>query len=416
MNFKILSAQKRGIFVLLIGSTSYLLAMFQILSPPVIALEVKNDLGLAPDSLGMMFASTMLFYGLVQPFAGFCADRFGPKRCLLGSAVTMALGLILFSQAQGFALGIFSRMIIGLAAGVVFIPCMKLAESWFNPQHLGIISSAIVSFSALAWVLTGSPLAWATEAFGWRLSLMGVGIFSFLWAVALFFLVEDSPQKREVKTKENAPNFFTAIKESVKMPIFWILGFLYLGIDLIYCVFNSLWIGPYFMEAYGQTETAVGSMITLAAVSYFLGPTLLAIWGSVWGYFKVVLVVAVVNAILGTFLALSPEIPGVWVLYVLSFFSSVGGQITAVIMFMGQKLVPPNIGGTAMGILNLFPLVGAAAMQQIIGSLLTVDEKSTALPRELYSTAFMPMYICILITVFLTYYMMKNFHKFEYKE
>lgn len=409
--------------VLFVGSISYMLGVFSYSSPPVVALDVMNTLGLNPDQLSLMFAATMAAYSLMQPVSGFCADRFGPRRCLVFASVLLGLGSLLFSQTQGVLMGGLTRAMIGVAAGLTLMPCLKLAGYWFNHRYFGLVSSVVIAFSAIGNGMAGRPLAWAATSFGWRDSFAAVGVFGLIWSVFIFAVVRDRPKGIPAGTPEDDPilpppqpparSFFKTLAVIVKIPAFWLLGFTYAGTDMIYCTFNTLWVGPYMMEVHELSEAVAGNLITLAAVSYFIGPPLITLWGGAWGYSKVILTVALFNCLLGLFLLISPSVPGVWVLYIFCFLSPVGAMLTVMILSLGRDLVPENIGGSAMGFLNLFPIAGGAIMQKVVGRLLTVDEAQAALLgySELYSAAFRPMMIYMLITVVMAYFLVRRYGK-----
>ena len=413
------SVTHTAIVVLFVGTISYLMAVFSYLSPPVVALEIMKTLHLNPDSLSLMFAATMVAYGLVQPLSGFWADRFGPRWCLVLATAMLGLGSLLFSLSQGVVMGAFTRALVGVAAGVTLLPCMKLASNWFSPKYFGLASSAIIALSAAGNSMTGRPLAMAAESFGWRATFAGVGVIGLVWTILVFTIVRDRPKGPKCGQGEDeplppapipTPGFMLTAKTILKIPAFWLIGFLYVGTDMIYFSFNALWVGPYLMEVYGQPEIVVGNMISLAAISYFVGPPLLTLWGTFWSYSKVILMVTILNVGLAIFFVTSPEIPGVWVLYLLCFLSPVGAQLTAMILVLGRELVPEHIGGSAMGFLNLFPIIGGAVMQKLVGRLLTVAPDQGEVitnVRELYGYAFTPVLMYLIFVVFLAFWLVR---------
>lgn len=411
-------AMLKASLVVSVAAVCYMMGRFAYVSPPVVALDIMADMGLTPDSLSLMFAITLVAYGLIQPLSGFWADRFGPRRCLLIATLVLGLGSLLFSQIQGVGLGLASRAMVGLAAGVTLMPCLKLAGHWFSPRYFGLVSSVVLAISAVGTALTGRPLALAAETFGWRAAFIGVGVAGLLWTILIFFIVHNRPQGPLAGQRPDDPpppppeapvSFRQTAAVILKIPAFWVLGFLYVGTDMLYCAFSSLWVGPYLIEVYGQSEQAAGNMISLAALGYFIGPPLLTLWGDAWGYAKVILAVALLNVLMAFILVLCPAMPGPWALYLLCFMTPMGAQLTAMILALGRSLTPPNIGGAAMGFINLFPIIGGAIMQKIIGRLLTVEPGQADLisAAERYSYAFRPMLAYIILTVVLAWWMVR---------
>ncbi len=406
------------IFVLLVAGMSYFLAVFAYISPPVVALEVMRDLSLDPDTTGLMFSATMLVYAIMQPISGFCSDRFGARACLVFATATLGIGFIFFSQAQGLFTGSLARAIIGLASGITLIPCLKLAGNWLGCQYFGLASSSVIALGALGISISGRPLAVLTADLGWRDSFLYIGIATLIWVLLILVVVRDNPkglplgQKEPTPQEEHSPPppFLTVGRTILSMPSFWFFSFLYIGTDLIYCTISGLWLGPYLVEVYGLTKSVVGNMITMSAISYFVGPPLLALWAGRWSYPKVIFTVVVINAALALFFVLSPNVPGEWVLYLLCFFAPIGAQLTGLYLAMVRDLVPRSIGASAMGFLNGMPLLGGALMQQLVGLLLTVDENATTIPtfKELYGQAFFPIFAFTVLSVVLAFFLMRR--------
>ncbi|MDL2259571.1 MFS transporter [Deltaproteobacteria bacterium OttesenSCG-928-K17] len=273
----------RPAVVVATAATIYILAATQRLSPPVVALEIMNDLSLNTSNMSLMFAMTMITYAVMQPVVGFWSDCFGPRRCLLTAALVLGLGSLAFSMADGLALGMASRTMVGLAAGMALMPCMKLAGNWFDPKSFRLASALIISSAALANFAVGRPLAVASDNFGWRASFVALGLIGLLLALAVFAIVRDHPPRTdenipaEPGPKPSGQSFFKNAVIIVKTPAFWLLGLLYALTDMPYGAFTGLWAGPYLIEVHGASEVLVGNMLSVSAVGFLIGPPILII-------------------------------------------------------------------------------------------------------------------------------------------
>lgn len=393
----------------------YILASVQRLSPPVIALEIMGDLGLTPDNMSLMFAMTMAAYAFMQPISGFCADRFGPRRCLLVSALLMGAGSILFSQAQGLMMGLGTRTFMGLAAGITILSCMKLAIHWFKPERFGLVNSLVIASAALANFAVGRPLAISVDAIGWRSSFFWLGLAGLGLALLTFLLIQDrppqddSPGQQEALRNQEKLSFFKSVSMIASLPQFWLLGLLYSMTDMPYAILTGLWIGPYLMEVHGQSEASVGNMLSVSAFGFLIGPTLWMLLASYWkSLSKVVLLAICANILIGIFMVFGPADMNVPFLYFFTIVAPVGGQIAGIMFILAKNLVPPNLSASAMGLMNTFPFIFGAAMQQIIGSILTRTELQGGLPpRDCYAAAFKPYLVYITLGLFLALWQLR---------
>jgi sugar phosphate permease len=389
--------------IMVVAALVYVLAVIQRMSPPVVALEIMNDLGLDPDGLSLMFASTLVCYGCMQPVAGFWADRFGPRRCLLAAALILGVSSFGFYAAKGMLLGLPSRALVGLAGGVALIPCLKLAANWFTPRQFGFISSCMVGSAAAANFIVGRPMAMAVEAFGWRWCFVALGFAGLALSALVFVMIQDRPAGYQPPPEEaKRSGFFESAGAILRLPEFWLLGVLYACTDMMYGVLTGLWAGPYLMEVYQLSEEAVGNILSVSAVGFLAGPPLWALLASLWkSYAKMLLCVTALNvAVAGVFVA-SPASLGLPALYAMCLLAPLGAQMAGMVFVLATKLVPPHLSASAMGLINIFAILPVAFMQKIIGGILARGVAlEPALPAaDLYSRAFTPMLVCMVISV-----------------
>ena len=387
-----------------VAALVYVLAATQRMSPPVIALDIMNDLGLNPDSMSLLFSATLVCYAVMQPVAGFWADRFGPRRCLLVAAAVLGLSSFAFYAARGMALGLPSRALVGLAGGVVLIPCLKLAANWFSPRWFGFISSAMVASAAVANFIVGRPLAMAVEAYGWRSCFAALGAAGLVLAALIFVMVQDRPPTGRPDEVPDPPRagFIANTLSIARLPEFWLLGIMYACTDMMYGVLTGLWAGPYLIEVYGLSEETVGNMLSVAAMGFLVGPPIWVLLAAAWkSYAKMLFCAALANVAICWIFVRSPESLGLPSLYILCIAAPVGAQVANMVFILATRLVPPHMAASAMGLINLFAILPVAIMQKIIGGLLARGQalEPALSARELYAQAFTPMLICMIVSV-----------------
>ena len=408
------------LIMLFAASMVYVFAVVQRMSPPVVAMDIMRSLQITPESMSLLFVGTTICYGLMQPVAGFWADRFGPRRCLLGSVAIMTIGSLVFSISQSMPLSLLSRLCIGAAAGMALLPCLKLAGQWLPARQFGLATSTIIATGALASFIVGRPLAQFSYNFGWRWSFAAMAIAGLALGILIAFLVKDggpdvvkATPEDEIKTDILKPpkiSFMHSMYLVVRQPEFWLLAVLYSGMDMIYGAFMGLWAGPYLTEVYGIDKVMVGNMISISAISLLFGPPLMVLWSSIWrSYGKVLFCITLINVVIVTFLMISPGM-GTAGLYVLCIVAPVGTQIGALIFVMSRDMFPEHLAATSMGILNLVCVSGGAIMQQLIGYILTKNGAGPdgASGAELYRQAFTPVLICMIFSVFLAVWQIRK--------
>ncbi|MDR1920989.1 MAG: MFS transporter [Candidatus Adiutrix sp.] len=400
----------RAILVMAIAALAYVVAALERISPPVVALDIRTSLNLGPDDLSLMFSATFITYALMQPLAGFGADRFGPKRCLMMSAALLGAASIWFSQSSSFWSAALARALVGMAAGFAFVPAVRLAANWLPDRYFGLASSCILAASALSNFLAGSPLALTAAHFGWRWSFLMLGLVALgLWLL-VWRLISDRPSTVKIgrKNSEAPPGrglgFLAAAKITLGQPIFWLISLVYSGTDLLYDTFTGLWAGPFLMEVYGLSSVSAGNMLSTAAIGFLAGGPLMVLLGDRWGsYSRVIICLALGNVGITAFIIWGPDEAAPWMLYLLCLLAPMGVHGTGLLFAIGRGFFPENVTGTVIGFLNLMPFMFGAIMQNIIGLILAGAQTDPAY-RNLsvhahYGQAFKPVLFWAILTV-----------------
>jgi Sugar phosphate permease len=320
----------------------------------------------------------------------------------------MAISSIWFSYAESLLSACLSRSLLGLAGGLSLLPGLRLVMTWLPPRFFGLAASSLIAFTALATFLAGRPLAGITETFGWRFPFFWLGLGTLMLLLLIWFLVADRPESQgapEASLQEPPVSLWETTKTIVSNPLFWMLGGIYIGTDLLYLTFSSLWAGPYLIEVQGLNAVTVGAILSATAVGFLVGPPLIALWGDFWGSYPKVLFCAILfNFAFLAFLIWGPVRLPLPALFVLCFLAPLGGWTAGLYMAMSREIFPEKMSTSAMGFLNLMPIMGGAVFQQLMGNLLTYAERSRP---ELslhgrYAFAYTPALVWVGICIVLT--------------
>jgi MFS family permease len=147
----------------------------------VAAPQLMTELSLSNPEMGVLFAAFFIPYALLQPFAGWFAQRVDLRWMLGGGLALWALATMLTGLASGFAALLALRVLLGLGESVAY-PCNALLLA----RHVGFAARAeanglIAVGQALgptAGTLLGGLLM---EHYGWRPAFVVFGLASLLW-------------------------------------------------------------------------------------------------------------------------------------------------------------------------------------------------------------------------------------------
>ena len=155
---------------------------------------------------------------------------------------------------------------------------------------------------------------------------------------------------------------------------FWpvaIWSFCVIGISF---AIGGLWGGPYLMQVYGLSKAAAGGVLSTFALALILGGPLLGWCANRFGRKSVLigcsLILAVVCGLMSWFVN-SMTLPILYFMFFCLFLT--GGPMGGVFAAATKELFPIAISGTSVGLVNLFPFIGAAVFQVLIGAVLTAE-------------------------------------------
>jgi MFS family permease len=159
---------------------------------------IEAETGWTRGALSIAAAISLLLLGASGPFAGRLADRWGPRRVIVVALTVLGLGAIATSFIHSLPqlyLTVGVLMSMG-AGGAALSTGSAVVARWFDTHRGAAIGVAAGGMSAGQLIMI--PLAtWLTLGWGWRTSVMWLGIGLLLIVLPLAaWLVRNTPEER----------------------------------------------------------------------------------------------------------------------------------------------------------------------------------------------------------------------------
>jgi predicted MFS family arabinose efflux permease len=397
------SVNRRRLVIVLTLATAYMASHFFRAANVTIGLDLMRDLAIGPEALGALTGAFFFGFAAMQIPCGFFFDRFGPRLTIAGMVLIATLGGIIFTTAQTWPVLLSGRVLLGAGFGVMLIGSMVVISRWFPADRFSTLTAVVLSVGLLGNLIATTPLAWASEATGWR-AVFGVAVlFTALAAIAIWIVVRDAPPGHPflARTHESPREMLQGLLEVLRNRRLWPI--LALNFCSYACTFTvqGLWGGPYLREVQGLTPIQAGNVLLAAVVAYQFGMLSFGPLDRLFDTRKLIAITGnlVIVALLAT-LAIPAAAP-VWLpvaaIVAIGFFSA----SSTMVMTHGRGIFPDRLIGRGIATINTAVMLGVACMQTLSGVIVGAFEPlaNGARTETAYRALFATLTIVLIVAI-----------------
>jgi MFS family permease len=352
-----------------VAIAAYLLSFFHRVAPAAISGDLQVSFAIGGAQLGTLAATYFYVYTLMQIPTGVLADTLGPRRILFWGGLVAGGGAILFGLAPSFELAFAGRTLVGLGVSVTFIAMLKLLAIGFEERRFATLTGLCMLIGNLGSILAGAPLAWATQAAGWRQVFVVVGLLSFALAFASRAWVIETPAG-----KVDRAAWLAGLGSVLKNRATWPGFFANTGLSGAFFAFAGLWAVPYLTQMHGMTRATASNHVSIYFLGFAFGS---ALWGRVSDALRrrkaVALAVSGLH-VLGwgiwlwaTWLGGALPLAATYALCIMMGLASAGFTLS---WASAKEVNPPQLSGMATSVVNVGVFLGPAILQPMVGWLM----------------------------------------------
>jgi len=190
-------SRRRALLLLAFMNLIYAFSYFMRIGVPgTIFDKLQIELSLSSTQVANLGAIFLYVYGGMQMFSGPLIDRFGAPKVILWGGALMSLGALLFPFSQGVPTLYSTRFLVGLGGSLMFLSVVKELDLQFSNRNFSIALSSSLVAAYAGGLLATKPLAYFVDKFGWRPSLLAVGVACSVSVAATWLLVTRSGEIR----------------------------------------------------------------------------------------------------------------------------------------------------------------------------------------------------------------------------
>lgn len=394
---------RRGLIIVMTLAAAYVASHFFRASNVTIGLDLMRDLSIGPEALGGLTGAFFFGFAAMQIPCGFLFDRYGPRRTVVAMLILATVGGVVFILAPTWPILLTGRVLMGAGFGVMLIGSMVVISRWFPPDRFSTLTSIVLSVGLLGNLVATTPLAWASQAIGWRAVFSGAVAFTAVAAIAVWLLVRDAPPGHPflARTPEPPLQMLQGLMEVLCNPR--LKPILALNFCNYACTFTvqGLWGGPFLREVHGLSPIEAGNVLLLAVVAYqagmlAFGPLDRLLDTRKWIAFGG----TTVNICILAALTLASQ-PPVWLpvcaIIGVGFFSA----SSTMVLTHARGVFPDRLIGRGISTINTAVMLGVACMQTISGVIVGAFEPLAdgARTETAYRTLFGVLTLVLIVAV-----------------
>lgn len=340
-------------------------------SPSVITTQLMHDLHLNAAGLGAMAAFYYYAYTPMQLPAGLLFDRFGPRILITAAILVCALGALFFGQAHNAALAGAGRFLMGIGSAFSFIGALLLISRWFPPHYFAILAGLVQLMSSIGAIAGEMPLAAAVIDWGWRHTMVYLGIFGILLTAVAWFITQDHPPDSKPSPHEHTHGELARLRSVCGNRETWFAGLYTFSVWAPIVAFAALWGVPFLVAAYGVSTKVASAACSMIWLGIGIGSPLVGWWSDHWIQKRCppLTFCALLGFVCLSIVLFVPDLSPMF-LFGLLFLMGVASAGQSLSFGIVKDNNPPKQVGTAIGFNNMATVAGGIVFQPLIGALL----------------------------------------------
>jgi MFS family permease len=374
-------------------------------APSVMMPQLTDAFGV--NALGVSAIVGMFYYGY-SPFslvAGTSLDRFGAKRVIPIGAAVVGIGAILFGTGNVAAANI-GRFLQGAGGAFALIGAAYLITKNF-PASVGASLIGATQMFGMAGGSAGQFLVGPIINGGvsWDRFWIYAGCLGLIISIVLLVLL---PRETPTPATSGTGAFATLLRSLGKVfgnPQSYLCGFISGLLFIPTTILGMTWGVRFLQEARGREFEAAVTLAAAIPLGWMIGCPLLGFISDRLGRRKPVIFggTMMLLAVVTWVLFGNPEILRGHTVGILMGIASGAAMLPYTVI---KEANPPDLGGTATGVINFINFTFSALLGPVFGArLVEMPEGDTTLVLAHYQAGFRPLLYGIAVALILTFFL-----------
>ncbi|WP_313813487.1 MFS transporter [Glutamicibacter sp.] len=365
---------------------TYISAIAQRTSFGVAGLEATERFNASAQILATFSVVQLVVYAGAQVPVGLALDKLGPRILITSGAALMTVGQAFLAISTNVPMGLVGRVMVGMGDAMVFVSVLKLLPLWFSGSRIPILTQLTGTFGQLGQLISIFPFHMMLISIGWTQAFSMLSALAFATLVTTVAFVRNGPRWSGAQVhgeSHQGSRLAAAIRQPGTRLGFWT----HFTTAFMANVFMMSWGYPFLVQGEGIDSSIASSLMTIFVVVAVLVGPLLGALTSRYPEKRSTFALSIVGWIVLMWIIVLawPGQAPMWVLIILMIAVAAGGPASVISFDFARTFNPPQLMGTATGVVNTGGFIGAFITIYVIGFIMDWQYKAAGSVGELYN-------------------------------
>lgn len=171
---------------------------------------IVKDFSITDTQFGLLTSVFLWSYGILSPFGGFFADKYGRKKMIVFSAFVWSVATLWTGMVSSFGELLVARTFMGISEAS-YIPAALALITDYHRNRTRSLATGIHMSGLYAGLALGGIGGFIAEWWGWRFGFQFFGVFGILYSIVLMLFLKDSKMDQTIESSESG----NAVKEKI---------------------------------------------------------------------------------------------------------------------------------------------------------------------------------------------------------
>ncbi len=339
----------------------------------VINASVAESLSLSLARIGFLGSVYAFAFALVTIPTGALLDRFGARVTLSAAAAIVAIGALVFSMADSWAMVVTGQILMGVGGAFAFPGAGYLIRHWFPVALFGIMFGLFEAAASVTTAFMQGSMGFLILRFDWRTIVLFGAVAGVILTVALPLVIRDPQEvlsRSDVSTASFWKGFVLALKEVIGNRTL-LAASVYGGLAWSVGISIAVLWGIKILTVRGFDETTASTINASIWLGFAAGSPLVAVFANTLKSYKrtsYTFMTGLLLLVLWLLYAPDLSIRAAYVTFILTGFFA---AVSLVPFMMTAEICRDVVTGTAMAFVNMIMFLLSGFMMSVPARLLT---------------------------------------------